>query len=780
MSLSGTVRASQQESPSVSRWCMVGLAMLFVFGAMGIGLSTGTATAIQDDNQTSPPEFHSGEKINTTAVELLFVDDTGIDAESITRRDFLLSAGDVSDVSVSATGTNATVTLVLREPIDSDELTVGLRSDSTIQDVDGEKLNTGDGSPTVTIGGMDGVSPQILATGVSDANGGPAEIRFTVDEELSALDVEITGPETVTLDIDDFESVGSNEYVAEYNPPESGGYTMTLERLTDTSGNTGEESLVRTFEASRTEPEAAIGIDFGASSSFDITFDGGQSRGERLSYRWDFGDGTTAEGEQVSHEFDAGVYDVTLTVTDEFGNSGTDVVELNLTGGLEDSDVKTPSGDGSGPTVLVTRGAPLPSPTALASVTGARAGDSVDIGTADSTESVLVGEGAVALDALSVTPTVNTSFSIALTAIPTSGVTDAAGSGTTVVGGFSLLGNFAGPEVERATLTFTVDTGTLERRSISAESIDLHSDSEGEWQAVETSLVSQSNKSVQFRSIVREFSRFAVVGTADREQTGDTDDDADENDEGSTTEDPGTDNITVTNATVTPTEIESGAFVQVNATVENRGGETALFRPALEIDETVAEIGNSTEIEADKTEIVFFNRSLDGPGNVTVSVNGTEAGVVRINGTDGQGGYESSNEVFNVTEVTLNETSINVGESIWIESSVRNEADETANFLAEILIDGDVVDTVEVPQVPPGAEIPVPRVTRQFNESGTYNISVSGVESDEQLSVGQSSGLFGFLGFLPLGILQTGVAYLGIPLLFFYLLLKSVAFYLGY
>ncbi len=779
MSASRGLRTDETESASVSRWHWLSLGILFAFVVV-VGLSTGTVSATQDGNQTSAPTFQSGEKINTTAVELLFVDDSGIDTGSISKRDFLLSNGDISHVSVSAAGTNATVTLVLQDPIDSDQLTVGVRSGASIQDVDGNRIQTDDGGSTVTIGEMDGVPPQILATSVTDAIGGPAEIRFNLDEELSALDVTITGAETVSLDIDDFETVGSNEYVAEYNPPESGEYTMTLERLTDTSGNSATESLVRTFDASRTHPEAAIGIDFGASSSFNITFDGGQSRGERLSYSWDFGDGTTAEGERVTHEFDAGVFDVTLTVTDEFGNSGTDVVELNLTGGLDDTDVRTPDGDPGDPAVLVTRGDPPRSPTALVSVTGARAGQSVAIGTADNTEPVLVAENAVALDAMTMTPTVNTSFSLALTAIPTSGVTDAAGSGTTVVGGFSLLGDFAGPEVERGSLTFSVDTGTLERRGISAESIVLHSERGGEWQAVDTSRVDQTNDTIQFRSTVREFSRFAVVGTATQDQGGDSDDENETNGDNSTDENTQSDTLIVTNATVTPAEIAPSEFVEVTATVENRGNETALFRPGLEIDGTVVEVGNRTEVESNNTASVFFNRSLDRTGNVTLSVNGTAAGEVRINGTGEESEYQYDNEVFNVTSVTLNETSIGVGESVWIEASVRNEADETANFLAEVAIDGEVVETVEVPQVPPNAEIPVPRVTRQFNESGTYTVSVGGVESGEQLSVGQSSGLFGFLGFLPLGLIRTGVAFLGVPLLFFYLLLKSVAFYLGY
>jgi hypothetical protein len=39
-----------------------------------------------------------------------------------------------------------------------------------------------------------------------------------------------------------------------------------------------------------------------------------------VSYNWDFGDGETATGEQITHAFAAtGTYDVTLTVTDEAG-----------------------------------------------------------------------------------------------------------------------------------------------------------------------------------------------------------------------------------------------------------------------------------------------------------------------------------------------------------------------------------------------------------------------------------------------------------------------------
>jgi hypothetical protein len=115
---------------------------------------------------------------------------------------------------------------------------------------------------------------------------------------------------------------------------------------------------------------------------------------------------------------------------------------------------------------------------------------------------------------------------------------------------------------------------------------------------------------------------------------------------------------------------------------------------------------------------------------------------------------------------------------------VLNEGEEIADFIAELEVDGEVVDTFEVPKVPAGEDIPV-SFTRQFNETGTYNISISGTESESQLAVGQDSGFFSFLsflplGFLPLGLLQTGITFVGVPLLFVYLVLKALAFYLGY
>jgi heat shock protein HslJ len=64
-----------------------------------------------------------------------------------------------------------------------------------------------------------------------------------------------------------------------------------------------------------------------------LTFDGSASSGENpiLSYAWDFGDGTSAEGVQVEKVYDQpGGYNVALTVTDDPGLQGSSSLPIQI------------------------------------------------------------------------------------------------------------------------------------------------------------------------------------------------------------------------------------------------------------------------------------------------------------------------------------------------------------------------------------------------------------------------------------------------------------------
>jgi len=72
-------------------------------------------------------------------------------------------------------------------------------------------------------------------------------------------------------------------------------------------------------------PRPMAGPDRAVCPGEAVTFDGASSNdwdGALVRYRWDFGDGTTAEGQQVVHGFEQpGIYQVRLSVTDDSGAS---------------------------------------------------------------------------------------------------------------------------------------------------------------------------------------------------------------------------------------------------------------------------------------------------------------------------------------------------------------------------------------------------------------------------------------------------------------------------
>lgn len=747
---------------------LVLLVALGAFGALGTGAASaadGTggvdgmlaAGSVGDGdeggegehNGSAPPELRDGERLNATAVELLVVDDEGVDIGSVAASDFLLSEGEIASVDATAEGTNATVELRLAGPLERDELTVGVAPDSDIRNVNGTTIESGG---TVTISGMDGTPPRVLGTNVSDALGGPAEFEFRFDQRLSNLSVAVEGPTNETLDRGDFENTRGNRYVATYDPPADGEYTVVLESATDEAGNTAALSIVRTFEADLAGPEAVIGVDFAETTGTTVTFDAGRSAGWDLEYAWHFGDGTTGTGERVTHEFVPGTYTVTLEVTDRFGNTGTDRLDLNLSRAAEDA----VAGNPSEPAVAVARDGPGASASALVNVTDAPAGEPVEVGPGG--EPLVVADG-VALEQLVVTPEQETSFSLALSAVGPGGVADATGLGTTALGGVTVVTDLGNDAIVDAEFVVSVDGDRMD--TLAPEDLELHREVDGEWRSLET-VVEEADDRYRLTATSPGFSRFAVVGVTGLPEPADPGGDGNETDVA---------DVSVTAASVNATDVAPGEGVRVNATVENRGERTGEFSADLELDGEVVE-SRELDVAAGATETVTFVPSFEEPGSVTVAVNGTTAGEVTVAADDE---LDVDEEAITVTEVTLNETSVDPGEAVRIEATVTNEDDELVDYVATLEVDGEVVAELEVPQVPPGGDVPA-FFEERFDEEGTYTISVSGTESEDDLTVGES----GLLGLLPLGLIRTVLGFVGVPLLVVYLLLKSVAFYLGY
>ena len=114
-----------------------------------------------------------------------------------------------------------------------------------------------------------------------------------------------------------------------YNVP--GTYQVTLS-VTDSEGSTTTDNLQVVVDNVPPVIEFLTGessIRPGESTNFSASAtDPGN---DTLTYSWDFGDGNTAEGENVTHTFtDNGNYSVTLTVTDSDGASTSQTLEVQV------------------------------------------------------------------------------------------------------------------------------------------------------------------------------------------------------------------------------------------------------------------------------------------------------------------------------------------------------------------------------------------------------------------------------------------------------------------
>ena len=111
-----------------------------------------------------------------------------------------------------------------------------------------------------------------------------------------------------------------------------GTYSVTL-TVTDNDGDSDSISQdVFVAPVANVEPTAAFSW---TAASLEVSFDSSDSvdpDGSIVSRTWDFGDGNTGVGVSPSHTYAAaGTFDVTLTVTDNDGDTGSEVHEVTAT-----------------------------------------------------------------------------------------------------------------------------------------------------------------------------------------------------------------------------------------------------------------------------------------------------------------------------------------------------------------------------------------------------------------------------------------------------------------
>jgi len=143
----------------------------------------------------------------------------------------------------------------------------------------------------------------------------------------------------VRLDDNDWQNIGSVDQY-EFTDVTVGDHTAEVKAVAE-SNNYDVDSIGFTVEEDTTSPTAEAGEDRTVKVDEEVNFDASNSSDNVgiTSYEWDFDDGTTANGETVTHKFDEkGIYEVTLTVTDEADNKDTDIIRIKVKEDNKESD----------------------------------------------------------------------------------------------------------------------------------------------------------------------------------------------------------------------------------------------------------------------------------------------------------------------------------------------------------------------------------------------------------------------------------------------------------
>nr|NIO70718.1 PKD domain-containing protein [Anaerolineae bacterium] len=212
----------------------------------------------------------------------------------------------------------------------------------------GQTASTGypDGPATVTLALRvtdDREASQMATTQVTVVNvaptaeaGGPyvGEVGSLISMAGTAVDPGFVDQAGLSYRWDFDDGMQGSGPIVSHSYQQAGSYTVKL-TVTDKDGALGTDTATVQVSEGNQPPAAILSGPTSGLVGETLSFSGAGSAdddGRIVSYAWDFGDGTTGGGIDVTHSYNAaGSYQVTLTVTDDGGlsDSSTQTVQVN-------------------------------------------------------------------------------------------------------------------------------------------------------------------------------------------------------------------------------------------------------------------------------------------------------------------------------------------------------------------------------------------------------------------------------------------------------------------
>ena len=201
----------------------------------GNAQTSGSASALSMDGVA--PTLNDTSKIDDTTIQVTFTDGVDVDETSIDASDFSLSSGSIASVTPRETETGAAVDIDLSSPVDTNSVNISITGD--INDTSGNSLTSG----RRTVFDMDGIAPTTASFKLSNPSKQNVSISFKSDEQLSIINISISGAESTILTRPDFiegdNRDGTYTYTAMFTGLSDGDYTATLQTAEDSSANDG-------------------------------------------------------------------------------------------------------------------------------------------------------------------------------------------------------------------------------------------------------------------------------------------------------------------------------------------------------------------------------------------------------------------------------------------------------------------------------------------------------------------------------------------------------------
>jgi len=387
-----------------------------------------------------------------------------------------------------------------------------------------------------------------------------------------------------------------------------GNYTVTL-TVTDEANQTDTDTVLVEVVPDTQPPVANAGADKQIELGKTANFNGGGSSDNVgiVSYTWTFGDGASGSGVTASHSYGStGTYTVTLTVRDAAGNTASDTLTVKVVKPADDDDGTSPppSGGGGG------GGAPvIPGGTTNVDVTYAGSQARVSVQNAGENAQLRVEfqfqdpDACVNLEQLRLQTRAQQNFQFQVhqgTESPEQGLMWQARNGDPALGYFGVTHDGA---IGGGTFAFQVRTDCLADAGIDAEHLRLYRYVDDGWERLQTRIMERNETHVRFEADTDGFSVFAIGYLA-----------AD---------------VTVTEATLDPTQITVGDTATVSVTLENNGDVEGTYTVDLQSDGTTIETMDVT-VGAGETRTVSLTHQFDTAGEYVLTVDGVTAGTLVV------------------------------------------------------------------------------------------------------------------------------------------------------